>query len=89
MLAWSSPRWFISEKKHRFFSDGTGVPIDVVCVGAIHVHTVRALRTAAVEGTQSKRELWSVGSALKRFWYIKDANSAWACKRTPSQEEME
>ena len=87
MLAWSSPRWFISEKKHRFFSDGTGVPIDVVCVGAIHVHTVRALRTAAVEGPQQTRALER--RALKRFWYIKDANSAWACKRTPSQEEME
>ena len=66
---------------------GTRVPIDVVCVGAIHVHAMRALHTAAVEGTQQTRALER--RALTRFWYIKDANSAWACKRTPSQEEME
>ena len=58
----SSPRWFISEKEHQFFSDGTAVPIDVACVGAIHVHAVctcpahRSCRSRA----RSKRELWSV-----------------------------
>ena len=46
-------------------------PIDVASAsdfGAIHVHAVRALRTAAVEGTQQTRALER--RALKRFWYI-------------------
>ena len=34
------------------------------------MHKVRALRTAAVEGTQQTRALER--RALKRFWYIKD-----------------
>ena len=41
LQAWSSPRWFISEKKHRFFSDATraGLPT------RRSVHVVKALRS--------------------------------------------